>query len=118
MDEQASAKFRARLRTRANRQMALIGSPWIIFIAVAKILEPMSYPAGDIRNSILFRLGLYGLFIVGAALTFVSAVRWLLATDGATGDECRRWDVQMAVEAVEEPMGGRPRRADLIGERW
>ena len=79
MDDRAWAEFRARLRTRTSRQMALIICPFIILIAVLKILQPMDYPVGDARNSIVFRLVFYGLFIAFAVLGIVASARWLLA---------------------------------------
>ena len=79
MDDRAWAEFRTRLRTRTSRQMALIICPFGILIAVLKILEPMDYPAGDIRNSIEWRLVFYGAIIVVAALGIVASARWLLA---------------------------------------
>ena len=59
--------------------MALITCAFIIAIAVYKFLEPMDYPAGDMRNSILFRLAVYGLALVFAVVGAVSSARWLLA---------------------------------------
>ncbi len=79
MDERAWAEFRARVRTRTSRQMALIICPIIVFVAVLKILEPMDYPVGDARNSIVFRLVFYGLFIGFAVLGMIASARWLLA---------------------------------------
>jgi hypothetical protein len=48
--------------------MGLIICPLVILIAVLKILEPMDYPVGDVRNSIEWRLVFYGAFIAVAAL--------------------------------------------------
>lgn len=79
MDDRAWAEFRARLRTRTSRQMALILCPFVILIAVLRILGPMDYPVGDARNSIEWRLVVYGAFIVFAALGIVASARWLLA---------------------------------------
>jgi hypothetical protein len=59
--------------------MALIICPFIILIAVLKILEPMDYPVGDARNSIVFRLVFYGAFIAFAVLGIIASARWLLA---------------------------------------
>lgn len=59
--------------------MALITCAFIIGIALIKLLEPMGYPAGDMRNSILFRLAVYGLALVFALVGIVSSARWLLA---------------------------------------
>ena len=70
---------RARAKSRTSHLMALITSAFIIAIAVYKILEPMEYPAGDMRNSILFRLGVYGLAMAFAIFGIVSSARWLLA---------------------------------------
>jgi hypothetical protein len=79
MDERAWAEYRARLRTRTSRQMALIICPVIVLVAVLKILEPMDYSVGDVRNSIEFRLVVYGLFIAFAVLGIIASARWLLA---------------------------------------
>jgi hypothetical protein len=59
--------------------MALITCGFIIAIAVYKFLEPLDYPAGDMRNSIPFRLAVYGLALVFALVGIVSSARWLLA---------------------------------------
>lgn len=59
--------------------MALITCGFIVAIAVYKFLEPMDYPAGDMRNSIMFRLAVYGLALVFALVGIVSSARWLLA---------------------------------------
>jgi hypothetical protein len=48
-----------------------------IAVAVFKILEWMTYPAGDIRNSLDFRLLFYGAAIVFLLTLMVVAVRWL-----------------------------------------
>jgi hypothetical protein len=48
-----------------------------IVVAILKILEPMDYPAGDIRNSIEFRLIFYGLWIAFDLILVVAAARWL-----------------------------------------
>lgn len=70
---------RARAKSRTSHLMALITCAFIIAIAVYKLLEPMDYPAGDMRNSILFRLGVYGLAMAFAIFGIVSSARWLLA---------------------------------------
>ena len=79
MDQRAWAEFRARLRTRTSRQMALMICPFIIVVAMLKILEPTDYPVGDVRNSIGFRFVRYGLFIAFNVLGIIVSVRWLLA---------------------------------------
>ena len=70
---------RARARSRTSHLMAVITCGFIIAIAMYKFLEPMDYPAGDMRNSILFRLAVYGLALVFAVVGAVSSARWLLA---------------------------------------
>lgn len=89
MDDQAWASFRARLRKRSGLQMMLIISPFIDFVAILKILEPMDYPAGDVRNSIALRLAFYGLFIAFAIASFLvwvrslcGSARWWAIDDG------------------------------------
>jgi hypothetical protein len=79
MDEQGWSDYRKRLRTRTSRQLLLIIAPVSVLVAVFKILEPMDYPAGDIRNSIEFRFVVYGLVIAIAVAMAVAAVRWLRA---------------------------------------
>ena len=70
---------RARAKSRTSHLMAVLTCAFIIAIAVYKLLEPMDYPAGDMRNSILFRLGVYGLAMVFSIFGLVSSARWLLA---------------------------------------
>ena len=79
MDEQDWAAYRKRLRTRAGSQMGLILGPFVALIAALKIIAPMDYPVGDIRNSVEFRLLFYGLFIAFAVAVTVTSVRWLQA---------------------------------------
>ena len=79
MNEQDWAATRKRLRTRTSRQMLLVLGPFVALINVLKIAAPMDYPAGDIRNSLEFRLLIYGLFIAFAVAATVAAVRWLRA---------------------------------------
>jgi hypothetical protein len=79
MDEQIWAAHRKRLRTRTARQLGLILSPFVAFVALLKVLAPMDYPVGDIRNSLEFRLFFYGLFVAFAAAFFIASVRWLRA---------------------------------------
>jgi hypothetical protein len=79
MDEHPLSEFRAKARKRTSMQMLFFVAPFGIFIAISKILEPMDYPAGDIRNSIEFRLAFYGLAIALAILLMVAAFRWLRA---------------------------------------
>ena len=79
MDEQYWRKFRARARKRASCQGMLLLGPFGILVAVLKILEPMGYPPGDIRNSIEFRLAFYGLVIGLFLALMVHAARWLRA---------------------------------------
>lgn len=79
MDEHYWRDFRARARRRVSTQMLLIIAPAAIVIAILKMLEPMNYPAGDLRNSIEFRLVFYGLWIAGMVVAFIAGVRWLRA---------------------------------------
>jgi hypothetical protein len=79
VDDKYWAEFRKRARTRTSRQMALLICPFMVVIAVLKLVEPMDYPIGDVRNSITFRLIFYGLFIGFAVVGFVASVRWLIA---------------------------------------
>jgi hypothetical protein len=79
MDEKYWREFRARARKRTSMQMALLLSPFAIVVVIVKILEPMVYPAGDIRNSIEFRLAFYGLWIALLLGLMVAAARWLRA---------------------------------------
>jgi hypothetical protein len=77
MDEGYWREFRARARKRTSMQMGLLIAPFGIVVAILKILEPMDYPAGDIRNSIEFRLIFYGLWIAFDLILVVAASRWL-----------------------------------------
>jgi hypothetical protein len=79
MDEHYWREFRARSRKRTSMQMVFFVAPFGIFVAILKILEPMDYPAGDVRNSIEFRLAFYGAAIALAILFMVAASRWLRA---------------------------------------
>jgi ABC-type uncharacterized transport system YnjBCD permease subunit len=79
MDELDWAAYRRRVRTRTSCQMLLIIAPFMALIAILKIVAPMDYSAGDIRNSIEFRLLFYGLFIAFAVGMMVAAARWLRA---------------------------------------
>ena len=79
MDEHYWRDFRARARKRTSMQMVFFVAPFGIFITILKILEPMDYPAGDIRNSIEWRVAFYGLAIVLLILLMVHASRWLRA---------------------------------------
>lgn len=76
-DEDYWRAFRARARKRTSMQMMLLIGPVGIAITLFKILEPMTYPAGDIRNSLDFRLLFYGAFIVFILTLMIAAVRWL-----------------------------------------
>ncbi len=79
MDERAWVDERRYIKSRASRQLTLIASPIIAFLAVTRILEPMDYPAGDIRNSIVARLVFYGAIIVLALAGAAWSARWLRA---------------------------------------
>lgn len=79
MDEHYWRDFRARVRKRASTQMMLLIAPALVVLAILKILEPMDYPSGDIRNSIEFRLVFYGLWIAVMVGAFIAGVRWLRA---------------------------------------
>ena len=79
VDENQWKAFRRRAQMRTSRQMALILCPFGIFILTLKILESMDYPAGDIRNSLVFRLSLYGLLILVLGAVIGMAARWPLA---------------------------------------
>jgi hypothetical protein len=74
--------FRARLvqsLSLSKDRGALLLCPVGILILVVKILEPMAYPAGDVRNSMVFRLSLYGALTLVLIAVMVLAARWLLA---------------------------------------
>jgi hypothetical protein len=79
VDESQWKAFRRLVRTRAARQAALILIPFLIAILVLKITEPTDYPAGDVRNDMAFRIGLYGLGIALLILILVVSIRGLLA---------------------------------------
>jgi hypothetical protein len=72
--------FRVRARRRASSQVLLfLIGPIGIVVAILRMLEPMGYPAGDLRNSIEFRLLTYGLAIAFDIGLMVLSARWLLA---------------------------------------
>lgn len=79
MDEGYWRDFRAKARKRTSMKMLLLIAPLGIIVAILKILGPMDYPAGDIRNSIEFRLVFYGLWIVIDLIFIAVASRWLRA---------------------------------------
>ncbi len=78
-DERYWKRFGAHARKRASMLGALILCPWGIFILAMKIFEPMDYSAGDIRNSMVYRLSVYGLLIILLLAAMVYSIRWLLA---------------------------------------
>jgi hypothetical protein len=59
--------------------MSFLIAPLGILVLIVKILEPMNYPAGDIRNNVEFRLAFYGLWIAFLVAAMVAAARWLRA---------------------------------------
>jgi hypothetical protein len=79
MDEKYWAEFRKRARTRTSRQMALFICPFVVLVAVLKLVEPVDYPVGDVRNSIVLRLIVYGFFIGLSIWGLIASVRWLIA---------------------------------------
>jgi hypothetical protein len=60
--------------------MALILSPVAIAIALFKILEPIQYSEGDIRNGIEFRLIVYGAVIAFCAVLMIASWRRLTSS--------------------------------------
>ena len=58
--------------------MALILCPFVLAVSILKIIEPMDYPVGDLRNEIIFRLVFYGFFVAVTTVGFVASLRWLL----------------------------------------
>lgn len=78
-DERYWRAYRVRVRTRASAQMALIVAPIMMAVAFVAFVAPMDHPAGDVRDTIPFRLASSG-FLIGIALTLIiTAVRWLRA---------------------------------------
>jgi len=73
--------YRARVRGRAQRQFnAVIASVIFVgalFVVVARVLAPQDYPAGDIRNDLLFRLAFGAFFLVVSASLLVATIRRL-----------------------------------------
>ena len=78
-DDEYWRAFRARARKRTSAQMALFIAPLGIFVTIVKILEPQQYPAGDVRNSMEFRLLFYGVAIILLIALLVGSLRWLIA---------------------------------------
>jgi hypothetical protein len=77
-DERYWAKFRTAARKRTSAQMGLPVGAFIAFVAVLKILEPMDYPVGDVRNSIEFRLVFYGAIVLFGLVVAIRGLRSLL----------------------------------------
>jgi hypothetical protein len=79
MDERDWEAYRRRVRERSSRQMALFFCPMLILVAVWAFFAPTDYPAGDFRDTIVFRLLASGFFIALGVVGFVLSARWLLA---------------------------------------
>ena len=79
MDEDFWVAYRKRARRRANSYGALILSPVVIAVAVLLALSLTDHPAGDIRDTVAFRVVVYGSFIVFAMALVVGSIRWLQA---------------------------------------
>ena len=84
-DEAYWRAFRAGARKRASMQMLLVIGPIGIAVALFKILEPMTYPAGDWRNNLELRLLFYGAAIVFVLTLMSLAVRWLRSDRRSAG---------------------------------
>jgi hypothetical protein len=78
-DEHYWREFRARSRKRAAMQMLLVIGPLGIAVVILRILDPTTYPAGDIGNSLDFRLLSNGAGIVFFLILIALSVRWLRA---------------------------------------
>ncbi len=89
MTERDWEEIRRRARKRAAAQMSLIIGPVVLLVAAIKILEPHSFPPGDIRNEPAFWvvLGVVALVVSGAQLAL--SVRWLI-NDWRGGHRSRR----------------------------
>lgn len=57
----------------------MIFCPFIIVIAVLAFTGPTNHQVDDIRDNIVFRLVVYGLFLAGGVAGLITSVRWLLA---------------------------------------
>ena len=78
-DEAYWRASRKRLRRREGSRGLLVIAPLAIAVAVVKILEPATHPAGDVRDDPAFRLMAYGLMIVFMVGLFVASVRLLIS---------------------------------------
>jgi hypothetical protein len=79
MNEPDWEAYRRRVRERSSRQMALCFCPMLILVAVWAFFAPTDHPAGDLRDTIVFRLVASGFFIALGVVGFVLSLRWLLA---------------------------------------
>ena len=78
MDEDYWVAYRKRAQRRASTYGALIVCPVVIAVSMFLAMSPMDHPAGDIRDTVAFRVAVYGGFIVFALALLVASIRWLL----------------------------------------
>ena len=79
MDEEYWAAFRKRVRQRASRQGFLILGPLFILMGVLSFVSPIEHAAGDIRDSLIYRLVTAVVLIAFGIGGIVTSARWLIA---------------------------------------
>lgn len=79
------AAYRSRIRERERRRAAAAALVVVfvgtVIVSVGRTLAPQDYPAGDIRNEIVFRLALAAFFLVFIGAMLVGALRRLRRDD-------------------------------------
>ena len=69
--------YREKLGRRFSAGVALVIAVVGVFVIVVKVLAPQDYPAGDIRNELVFRLALSGFFFALICFAVVGTQRAL-----------------------------------------
>ena len=79
MDEEDWAAYRKRLRERSARQGFLIMGPLFILVGVLGFVAPIEHAAGDIRDSLIYRLATAAVLIAVGIGGIITSARWLIA---------------------------------------
>ena len=79
MDEEYWAAFPKRLRDKTTRQGFLIIGPIFILVGVWSLVAPIEHSAGDIRDSLVYRLATAGVLIAVGLGGIITSARWLIA---------------------------------------
>jgi hypothetical protein len=79
-DENYWLAYKARERKRwSARFLLFVIGPVTILISILKVIDPINYPPGDLRNAWEFRLLVFGGFVVLGLALIIGAFRWLRA---------------------------------------